>query len=92
MRKADVYLFDRLAGHIEEREPRGYRFWYDADYIKDPQALPLSHLMPLSDTVVETEALPAFFGGLDSRMYVWVHKDDVAKARPIAERLLKVEV
>lgn len=31
-------------------------------------------------------------GGLDSRMYVWVHKDDVARARPIAERLLKVEV
>ena len=43
MRRAEVYLFDRLAGYIEEREPRGYRFWYDAAYVKDPQAVPLSH-------------------------------------------------
>ena len=64
MRKAEVYLFDRLAGYIEEREPRGYRFWYDAEYVKDTQAVPLSHLMPLTDEVVESEALPAFFDGL----------------------------
>ena len=64
MRKAEVYLFDRLAGYIEERDPRGFRFWYDKTYLSDSQAIPLSPLMPLSRDVVETETLPAFFDGL----------------------------
>ena len=64
MRRAEVYLFDRLAGHIEEREPRGYRFWYDAVYLVDANAIPLSPLMPLKADVTESEALPAFFDGL----------------------------
>ena len=57
MRKAEVYLFDRLAGYIEERDPRGFRFWYDKTYLSDSQAIPLSPLMPLSRDVVETEEM-----------------------------------
>ena len=64
MRKAEVYLFGKLAGFIEEKEPRGYRFWYDSQYVGDAHSLPLSPLMPLSADVMETEALPAFFDGL----------------------------
>lgn len=64
MRKAEVYLYGNLAGFIEEMEPRGYRFWYDANYLAKSDSIPLSPLMPLSNEVVKSEALPAFFDGL----------------------------
>lgn len=31
-------------------------------------------------------------GGIDSRMCIWVHCDDFDKAKPIADRLLKISV
>ena len=64
MRKAEVYLFGKRAGFIEEKEPRGYRFWYDAEYLGKADSIPLSPLMPLTSETVESEALPAFFDGL----------------------------
>ena len=39
MRRAEVYLYDRLAGHLTEDED-GYTFQYDADYLaNDPVML-----------------------------------------------------
>ena len=39
MRRAEVYLYDRLAGHLTEDE-EGYTFQYDADYLtNDPVML-----------------------------------------------------
>ena len=64
MRKAEVYLFGKRAGFIEEKEPRGYRFWYDAEYLGKADSIPLSPLMPLTGETVESDALPAFFDGL----------------------------
>ena len=63
-RKAEVFLYGKRAGFIEEREPRGYRFWYDDAYLADAKSIPLSPLMPLTADVTESEALPAFFDGL----------------------------
>ena len=39
MRQAEVYLYDRLAGHLTEDE-EGYTFQYDDDYLaNDPVKL-----------------------------------------------------
>lgn len=64
MRKAEVYMFGRLAGLLEEREPRGYRFAYDSAYLKEADAVPLTPLMPLTSENYESDALFAFFDGL----------------------------
>ena len=64
MRKAEVYLFDRLAGRIWEREPYGFAFAYDDSYRKSPDALPISHLMPIQDAPYIGETLFPFFDGL----------------------------
>lgn len=36
MRRADVFLFERLAGRIVETDDGQCQFAYDADYMKDP--------------------------------------------------------
>ena len=64
MRKAEVYVFDRLAGRIWEREPYGFAFAYDDSYRKSPDALPISHLMPIQDAPYIGETLFPFFDGL----------------------------
>lgn len=64
MRMADVYMFDRLAGCISEREPRGYVFVYDESYRKSDFALPISHLMPVQAESYTSETLFPFFDGL----------------------------
>lgn len=64
MRKAEVYLFDACAGILEEKEPRGFRFTYTADYLVRPDVIPLSPLMPLRAEAYESDALFPFFDGL----------------------------
>ncbi|MDO5317035.1 MAG: HipA N-terminal domain-containing protein [bacterium] len=64
MRKADVYLFNEHVGLLEEREPRGFRFTYAADYRAKEGAIPLMPLMPLRDEPYESDALFPFFDGL----------------------------
>ena len=64
MRMADVYMFDRLAGRLSEREPRGDIFEYDETYRKSDLALPISHLMPVQDEPYVGETLFPFFDGL----------------------------
>ena len=64
MRMADVYMFDRLAGRLSEREPRGYIFEYDGTYRKSDLALPISHLMPVQAEPYTSETLFPFFDGL----------------------------
>ena len=64
MRKADVFLFGACAGLLEEKEPRGFRFTYAADYLTKAGAIPLMPLMPLREEPYESDALFAFFDGL----------------------------
>ena len=45
MRKAEIRMFDKLAGHLEETD-EGYTFAYAADYVNDPGNPPVSLLLP----------------------------------------------
>lgn len=49
MRKADVFLFERLAGRIAETDDGQCQFSYDADYMKLPGAEPVSPTMPFQE-------------------------------------------
>ena len=63
MRRANVFFRDQLAGILEELEDR-YRFTYDADYLTDPKALPISLSLPLRGEPCEDKRLLPFFDGL----------------------------
>ena len=62
-RKAAVYVRNEYAGIIQETE-RGYSFKYDAGYLGESSALPVSITMPLSDIEYESTTLFPFFDGL----------------------------
>ena len=51
MRKADVFLFERLAGRIVETDDGRCEFAYDVDYMKEPDAEPVSPTMPFQKKV-----------------------------------------
>ena len=62
MRQAEVYLYDRLAGHLTEDE-EGYTFQYDDDYLaNDPVKLSVN--FPLHNGKFHDRTLFPFFDGL----------------------------
>jgi serine/threonine-protein kinase HipA len=63
MRKAEVLLNDRPVGLLEEIEG-GYRFTYQREHLKDPNALPVSLSLPLQSEAYEDKRLFPFFDGL----------------------------
>jgi serine/threonine-protein kinase HipA len=63
MRKANVYMHDKLAGKLEENE-EGYFFKYDSAYLNADQAEPISLTLPLSNETYHSDVLFAFFDGL----------------------------
>ena len=62
MRRAEVYLYDRLAGHLTEDE-EGYSFQYDADYLANDPVM-LSVNFPLHNGIFHDRTLFPFFDGL----------------------------
>ncbi|GAA4413195.1 hypothetical protein GCM10023187_41240 [Nibrella viscosa] len=62
-RKAAVYLHQELAGHLAETD-EGYEFSYDADYLNQPGARPVSLTLPLTATPYRSTVLFPFFDGL----------------------------
>lgn len=62
MRKAEVYLFGRLAGHLLEDET-GYTFYYNQDYLNDCP-IRLSVNFPLQSKAFHDNTLFPFFDGL----------------------------
>lgn len=63
MRKAEIYLRDRLAGTLEEHD-RGYRFSYASDYLTLDDATAVSLSLPLQVEPFEDKRLFPFFDGL----------------------------
>lgn len=63
MRKADIFVRDLLAGHLEEIET-GYRFTYDSHYLERMDAEPVSLTMPLREQPYDSNILHPFFDGL----------------------------
>lgn len=63
MRKAEVYLQNRLAGMLEERD-NGYLFSYEPDYLDLDDASAISLSLPLQAEPFEDKRLFPFFDGL----------------------------
>ena len=62
-RKAAVYVRNEYAGVIKETED-GYSFKYDTGYLNNPNAVPASITLPLTDAEYESPVLFPFFDGL----------------------------
>jgi serine/threonine-protein kinase HipA len=62
-RKAEVYLYDRLAGIISEDET-GYNFQYSASYLAGKNPVAVSRLLPLRSEKYHDRTLLPFFDGL----------------------------
>jgi serine/threonine-protein kinase HipA len=58
-----VYYNKTLAGVVLETDA-GYEFIYDADYLADSSAKPISLTLPLRQTPYHSKTLFAFFDGL----------------------------
>lgn len=63
MKRAKVYLYDRLAGRLLEDE-NGFTFTYDADYLNLPDAMAISLTLPLTANPYRSTVLFPFFDGL----------------------------
>jgi serine/threonine-protein kinase HipA len=62
-KKGLVYFQDTLAGVLAETDD-GYEFTYQADYLENKNAKPVSLTLPLSTQKYENKVLFAFFDGL----------------------------
>jgi len=58
-----VYYQDLIAGIIAETD-EGYTFTYDAEYLDNKNAKPVSLIIPLSKKTYSSKVLFAFFDGL----------------------------
>lgn len=63
MRRAEIYLFNRPAGILEEHD-QGYRFSYSPEYVSSAGAMPVSLSLPLQHEPYEDKRLFPFFDGL----------------------------
>jgi serine/threonine-protein kinase HipA len=63
MRKAEVYMQERLAGILQERD-NGYLFTYLPEYLDGTDATPVSLSLPLQSEPFEDKRLFPFFDGL----------------------------
>lgn len=69
--RAYIFLHDSKAG-LPERHPGGYRFRYDPDYLQQPDALPVSLTLPLSDKVYESKELFLFSPDFFPKAGIWI--------------------
>ena len=63
MKQAAIYIQDVYCGILTEDE-EGFHFHYDAAYLSNGSALPLSPTMPLDQTVYDKEMMFPVFDGL----------------------------
>lgn len=62
-RRGKVYWKDQFCGIISENE-EGYHFQYDASYVKNSNAKPVSVTLPLTEKAYHSKTLFPFFDGL----------------------------
>lgn len=63
MRKARIYYQSSFAGLLSEDDDC-YRFMYDDEYLRQPDAKPISLTLPVSQKIYESRVLFPFFDGL----------------------------
>lgn len=61
--RAIVYYGDKEAGELVKK-PGGFEFAYRREYLRDPEAMPISLAMPLTGEKYESSVLFPFFDGL----------------------------
>ncbi len=64
MRRAEVFMFDRLVGRLIETKEGVCQFDYDADYMHIRNAEPISPTMPFQAEAYWSDELFPFFDGL----------------------------
>ncbi|MCF7837854.1 MAG: HipA N-terminal domain-containing protein [Candidatus Marinimicrobia bacterium] len=63
MRKAEIRMFGKVAGHLAETD-EDYTFVYAPAYAADPENRPISRLLPLRAEPYHDKRLFPFFDGL----------------------------
>lgn len=63
MKKAKVYMYEKMAGILTEDE-NGFHFQYDPSYLKSKEAEPVSLTLPLTNKEFESKTMFPFFDGL----------------------------
>lgn len=63
MRKAEIRIHDIIAGWLTQDE-NGYHFVYEAAYLNNKKATPVSLALPLQKDVYTSKVLFPFFDGL----------------------------
>jgi HipA-like protein len=61
MRKAEVFVNNRLAGILEEKEEGGYRFSYTKEYLEETSAPAVSLTLPKREEAYQSGYLFPFF-------------------------------
>jgi serine/threonine-protein kinase HipA len=64
MTNLDVYLHSDHIGHLTRLEQARIQFTYDENWLRDPDAIPLSLSLPLRDEPFSDEECEPFFAGL----------------------------
>lgn len=63
MRRARVYMNNKLAGYLTENED-GYTFLYDQSYLNETSTKPVSLTLPLQEKPFVSRTMLPFFDGL----------------------------
>ena len=63
MKKAKVYMYNKLAGTLTEDE-NGFHLQYDQSYLESEEAEPISLTLPLTDKPYDSMVIFPFFDGL----------------------------
>lgn len=63
MKRAKVYMHDKLAGLLTE-DAEGFRFTYDVGYLQSDEPEPVSLTLPLQADAFESAMMFPFFDGL----------------------------
>ncbi|GJL78885.1 MAG: putative kinase Y4mE [Nitrospinaceae bacterium] len=60
----DVYLNNKLVGHLIQDDDGQMGFDYSKNWLKDPLAVPISHSLPLRETAFSRKECRGFFAGI----------------------------
>lgn len=63
MRKAKVYMYDKIVGILIE-DDEGFHFKYENQYLESKSAEPISLTIPLKEETISSKILFPFFDGL----------------------------
>jgi serine/threonine-protein kinase HipA len=64
MRSAEIFLFDRLVGRLDETDDGNCQFVYDSAYMAREGTEPISPTMPFKEDAYWSDEMLPFFDGL----------------------------